>query len=41
MVDGIPYPFHEDSHGSAEMIVQVTSIKHNVPVDEKMFMKKQ
>jgi len=40
MVDGIPYPFHEESHGAAELNLQLSSIKHNVPVDEKMFTRK-
>ena len=40
MVDGIPYAFHEETHGAADMSFQVTSIKHNVPVEDKMFMKK-
>lgn len=40
MVDGIPYAFHEETHGAGDMSFQITSIKHNVSVDEKLFMKK-
>ncbi|MFI5264260.1 MAG: insulinase family protein [Candidatus Kapaibacterium sp.] len=39
-VDGIPYPFKEESHGASDETFTVTSIKHNVQVDEKLFMKK-
>ncbi len=39
-VDGIPYPFHEETHGAADMSLQVSSIKHNITVDEKLFLKK-
>ncbi len=40
MVDGIPYAFHEETHGAGDQTFQITSIKHNVKVDEKLFMKK-
>ncbi|MDP4231640.1 MAG: hypothetical protein Q8916_14670, partial [Bacteroidota bacterium] len=40
MVDGIPYAFHEETHGAGDQSFQVSSIKHNVQVDEKLFMKK-
>lgn len=40
MVDGIPYPFHEETHGAGDHSLQISLIKHNVPVDEKLFIKK-
>ena len=39
-VDGIPYAFHEETHGAADMSFQISLIKHNVAIDEKLFMKK-
>ena len=41
MVDGIPYAFHEETHGASDETFQISSIRHNISVDEKMFMKKQ
>ncbi|MEI8133852.1 MAG: insulinase family protein [bacterium] len=40
MVDGIPYPFHEETHGAAEMTFSVKSVKHNIATDDAMFKKK-
>jgi zinc protease len=40
IIDGIPYAFHEETHGAADMTMKITSIKHNMPVDEKLFKRK-
>ncbi len=40
VVDGIPYPFTIITHGAGDHTVEVTSIEHNIAVDENMFMKK-
>ncbi len=40
MVDAIPYAFHEETHGAADMTFQVSSVNHNIAVDEKIFIKK-
>jgi zinc protease len=40
MVDGIPYAFKVAIHGGGDQTVDITSITHNVTVDDKMFMKK-
>jgi hypothetical protein len=40
MVDGIPYAFREETHGAGDQSFQISSIKHNVQLDEKLFMKK-
>ncbi|MBS1904526.1 MAG: insulinase family protein [Bacteroidetes bacterium] len=39
-VDGIPYAFKIAIHGGGDQTVELTSITHNVTVDDKMFMKK-
>ena len=41
VVDGIPYAFTITTRGSGDNVLEIKEIKHNVPVDEKLFVPKQ
>jgi zinc protease len=39
-IEGIPYAFTISSHGAGDHTIELTSVQHNIAVDEKLFQKK-